>query len=126
MFELHPQASIYPMMAEDDYQALKDDICKNGCLVPLEVTHDDLLLDGRHRQMACDELGVEPPIKRLEQDVDPLEYVISLNELRRHLTKSQRGLAAARRVAGNRVGRPEKTETAYSSCLLYTSPSPRD
>jgi hypothetical protein len=48
------------------------------------LTPDGLLLDGRNRLAACEQLGIEP--ETTTYDGDPEAYVVSLNILRRHLS----------------------------------------
>lgn len=90
----HPAADLFPLMDEADYAALKADIQVNGLHEPLWL-HDGLLLDGRHRLRACQELGIEPATRNYTGN-DPAGFVVSLNLHRRHLDTSQRGMVAAR------------------------------
>lgn len=53
------------------------------------------ILDGRHRYNACRELGIEVWGRKWEGGMDPIEYVVSNNIHRRHLTTTQRAKAAA-------------------------------
>jgi hypothetical protein len=48
------------------------------------------LVDGRNRQRACAEAGVEPRYVNLPEDVDLSAYVVSANLHRRHLTAEQK------------------------------------
>jgi hypothetical protein len=80
-------------MSDEDFSVLKTDIEKNGLITPI-VTYEGQILDGRNRYKACKQLNIEP--ETIEYDgCDPLSYVISLNEARRHLTISQRAMLAA-------------------------------
>lgn len=82
-------------MSGDEYAALLSSIRQHGQLVPAQL-HRDLLLDGRHRARACRELGVELRTERFEgTDDDARAYVLATNVHRRHLTPSQRAMAAA-------------------------------
>lgn len=91
----HPAASIFPMMLDDAYQKLKADIDKNGQNEPI-VFYRGQLLDGRNRAKACDELGITPLECELNDDDDPVAYVLSANLHRRHLNESQRAKVAAK------------------------------
>lgn len=90
----HPASVALPEMGDDDYQSLKLDIETHGLLCPIEL-HEGLVLDGRHRFRACQELGIEPVVIDVDLDgMTPAEYVWSLNGARRHLTPSQRAAVA--------------------------------
>lgn len=91
----HPLADILPMPSERDFRALVDDIRKNGfrdtCAI---MRYQGLILDGRSRYLACQELGVTPSFIEFTGS-DPIAFVVSANLNRRHLTPAQRALAAA-------------------------------
>jgi hypothetical protein len=91
MFEVHPAADVWPMMADDEIDALAADIKANGLIHPLVVTPKGELLDGRNRFAACARAGVEPAT--VVYDGDPVAYVLSANNHRRHITKGQRAMA---------------------------------
>ena len=61
----HDVASLMPVMEDEEYAALLEDIREHGLLQPI-VLHDGKIVDGRHRYRACYELGIEP---RLEPPV---------------------------------------------------------
>ena len=93
----HPYASLFPMMSEAEFCALKADIKAHGLIEYPTVGHDGtLLLDGRNRAKACDELGIDFPTQQIGPDDDELQVVISANLHRRHLASSQRAMVAAR------------------------------
>ena len=54
-----------------------------------------LLLDGRNRFKACQEVGIQPLFREYKGD-NPTAFVISLNLKRRHLNESQRAMVAAK------------------------------
>ena len=54
------------------------------------------IIDGRNRDRACRELGIEPGVREWDGRGDLVAFVISQNLHRRHLTEPQRALAAAR------------------------------
>jgi ParB-like chromosome segregation protein Spo0J len=98
-YEIHPAATLFPMMDPDSFQRLKADIKENGqekCI----TFFDGQLLDGRNRMKACEELGIEPSIEEIEDSgdgkFDPFRWVLSVNLHRRHLTESQRAMVAAK------------------------------
>ena len=93
-YEIHPVADLFPLMSEAEYQGLKEDINENGQREDIVVWKGQLI-DGRNRLRACNELGRNPSIAELDDELDPLKYVISHNLHRRHLTTSQRAMVAA-------------------------------
>jgi hypothetical protein len=105
-FEIHPAATIFPMMTEEEYRGLKADIAENGQREDI-VVWCGKLIDGRNRLRACEELQRQPHIAELDEEHDPWKYVISHNLHRRHLTTSQRAMVAAK-LAKLREGRPSK------------------
>lgn len=94
-FEIHPAATLFPLMTEEEYQGLKQDIAENGQREDI-VVWCGKLIDGRHRLRACEELQRQPSIAELDEDQDPWKYVISHNLHRRHLTTSQRAMVASK------------------------------
>lgn len=87
-----------PDMTEEEYLQLKDDIKRNGVLVPIEFDQNGVIIDGHHRFRAYSELiaeGIELPMfdritRRFSSEEARYEYVITLNLKRRHLTTEQR------------------------------------
>ena len=86
--EYHKYANIFPMTEGEQANQLKLDIKEHGLLQPV-VLFEGKILDGRNRYRACKEIGVEPKFEKYNGD-KPLEFVISGNLKRRHLTKDQR------------------------------------
>jgi hypothetical protein len=78
------------MLGDDELGALAADIAANGLHQPIVTTPAGLVLDGRNRLAACERAGVEPTF--VVYDGDPVAYVLSANEHRRHLTPSQRAM----------------------------------
>ena len=95
--KVHPIANIFPMMSADEFAGLKGDIEKNGVKDSIVFWKDELI-DGRNRLAAMIELGIDwnAYSAELEEDVDPVGYVISHNLHRRHLDVSQRAMVAGR------------------------------
>lgn len=94
--EIHEAAKIFPM-AEESIPALAEDIKTNGQRLPILLLNGQVI-DGRRRLAACELAGVTPTTAdvTMEQVKDPIAFVLSLNDHRRHLTASQRALAAAK------------------------------
>jgi N6-adenosine-specific RNA methylase IME4 len=97
--EFHLFANIFPLMEGTAFDALREDIKKNGVREPL-TTLDDMLLDGRNRFNAAVINGdiIPPEMFRVfdpAKQGDPLAWVISMNLQRRHLNESQRADVAA-------------------------------
>lgn len=92
---VHPAANIFPMMDGEAYAGLVEDIRVHGQREPV-VYWKQQLLDGRNRLRACKELGIEPDTCELDDDTDPVAWVISANLHRRHLDESQRSMVGER------------------------------
>ena len=90
----HPLADLFPLMEGEEFDALVADIKANGLQEPV-VVHEDMILDGRNRFMACEAAGVEPTFVPFLGE-NPLAFVISTNLRRRHLNESQRAMVAAK------------------------------
>ena len=104
---VHPAADVFPMMSHADYIELRDSIAANGQREPIVVDDAGLILDGRNRVKACDELGIEIDVYVYRGD-DPVGLVMDLNLHRRHLSTSQRAMVAAK-LANLGPGRPSET-----------------
>ena len=92
--KFHPLADLFPLMEGEEFDALVADIKANGLQEPV-VVHEDTILDGRNRFMACEAAGVEPTFVPFLGE-NPLAFVISTNLRRRHLNESQRAMVAAK------------------------------
>jgi len=93
MIRIHPAAELFPAMTDAEYASLREDIRANGLIEPLKLSKG-LLLDGRNRARACEELGIEPKTEEVN-GVSPIAYVIAANLHRRHLTLDQQSVLAA-------------------------------
>jgi hypothetical protein len=99
--EVHPLASCYPLLQGQAFDELVADIKAHGLAVSIEL-YGGMILDGRNRYRACQQLGIEPTTITYQGN-DPVARVESLNGHRRHLTQSQRAMAAAK-IASMRQG----------------------
>lgn len=94
MIESHEVAKLFPLMSDEEINNLATDIVTNGLTDPI-VLYGGKILDGRNRYRACLHAGVEPVFIESELPEDRLlEFVISKNLRRRHLTVVQLALLA--------------------------------
>jgi DNA modification methylase len=87
--EFHEVCSIFPMMSDEEFAGLKADIEAHGQREPV-WSYQGKVIDGRNRLRACQELGREPLTKEWDGDGSLIEFVVSLNLHRRHLSSGQR------------------------------------
>lgn len=107
----HPLSAAFPGMSQDELEKLILDIEAHGQRQPI-VVYEDLILDGWHRYLACQELEITPIFEDLPVGEDPVAYVQSMNLHRRHLTGSQRAAAVVACAKWAPAHRPEKGEAA--------------
>lgn len=88
---VHPAANLFPFMAEDDFEGLVADIRTNGFVNPVLITSEQLILDGRNRICASVVVELDAPIE-FHNPIDPVQYVLSENLHRRHLTTGQKAM----------------------------------
>jgi hypothetical protein len=86
--EPHPTAEIFPMLDQDELDALAADIKGHG-LRELITLYEGKILDGRNRYQACLGAGIEPRFEEFT-GADPVAFVISKNIRRRHLTPDKK------------------------------------
>lgn len=92
--EVHEATQVFPTMQGGEFDALVADIRNHGLMEPI-VLHEGKILDGRNRLAACEKAGVEPTYQEINLNgVSPIEYVISKNVHRRHLSPAQRASLA--------------------------------
>ncbi|MBN2004544.1 MAG: methyltransferase domain-containing protein [Anaerolineae bacterium] len=91
----HPIANLFPLLSEAELQALVTDIQHNGLLNPIWV-HEERIIDGRNRYLACQRAGVTPRYQEWSgnEHADLVRFVVSQNVQRRHLTVGQRTAVA--------------------------------
>jgi N6-adenosine-specific RNA methylase IME4 len=133
MLPIHPLAELFPAIEGEAFDALVEDIRRHGLHEEI-VLLDGAILDGRNRYRACLMAGVEPHFvsftgpaaPQIFAGRDPLDFVLSRNLHRRHLSESQRAMVAAK-LATLGEGRPGKTpqicgvSTTRASELLNVS-----
>lgn len=90
----HPLAARLPEMTESDFSQLKQSIAAKGGLTDPIVLLDGMILDGRHRDRACEELGIKATYVNYQKSWgDPVEFVISKSS-HRNMTTGQKVVVA--------------------------------
>jgi len=132
----HPLAELFPIIQSHDLKELAADIKANGQQVPiilLEHNGEPKILDGRNRMRACLKAEVEPITKSWEElkkemaqaagtmekisaleKLQPLDWIVSMNLKRRHLSDTQREAVAAEIVV---MREAQEKEAALASEL---------
>jgi len=91
--EFHEVSNIFPMMNDEEFAALKEDIQENGLIEPVWL-YEKEIIDGRNRYNACIELDIEPKYREWVGKGSLISFVVSLNLKRRHLSSSQKAVIA--------------------------------
>jgi len=93
-YEVHEACQLFPLLDDEELEKLAEDIKTNGLRHPV-VLHEEKILDGRNRLLACEKVGVSPRFEEAPSG-DPVAYVLSTNLHRRHLTPSQAAMVASK------------------------------
>lgn len=95
-FTVHPLARRFPLIVGKEFEELVDAVRQAGTVTPVEL-HNGMLIDGRNRGRAIEELrrqGVEIDLPTVEWqptgDETLEQHIFSVNVHRRHLTPDQR------------------------------------
>lgn len=89
---IHPACLAVPEMSDDDFEALRKGIEKNGLRHEIILTKNGELIDGRNRLIACYLGQVEPRFKSVS--TDPWEVSWAENRERRHFTVKELAIFA--------------------------------
>lgn len=92
-YRFHPACLLFPKLGKEELQELADNIHAHGLLEDV-VMYQGKVLDGRNRLSACKMARVKPRFIEWQGKGSPVEWVISENLIRRHLTSSQRAVIA--------------------------------
>lgn len=116
----HPYANKFPMLPEGELLELAESIRANGLRNPVVLTTDGLILDGRNRAAACEQVGVEPETVVYDGD-DLAEYVIDCNTTRRNMSTGARAMSTALVLAAD--GRRDGGRWRRGSVAIGESPN---
>jgi 16S rRNA G966 N2-methylase RsmD len=89
----HEITGLFPEMNPDEYAALKMDVERNGLQEAIWI-HEGKIVDGRSRYRACVKLGIKPQLREWSGAGSLLDFVVSANLHRRHMTASQKAMVA--------------------------------
>ncbi len=95
-FDAHPVADLFPLMSVDELTGLVEDVRSHGLREPIWLHPDGRIIDGRNRYRACLGAGVEPTFRTWNGEGSLIDFVLSLNLHRRHLSQSQKAALAVK------------------------------
>ena len=97
---IHPEANMTPLMTEEQYNSLKNDIERNGQLDPI-ILYRGKVIDGRHRLKVAQELGKDN-IKTVSMPnnstLAEIRSVVKSKETHRHQTPTQLAIYAMKHL----------------------------
>lgn len=94
-YAIHPVAELFPAMTADEFTSLVAGMRRDGWQPGSVIwTHGGQIIDGRNRYLAAREAGVMPEFREWSGGGSLIQFVVSLNLTRRHLTSSQRAVLA--------------------------------
>jgi N6-adenosine-specific RNA methylase IME4/ParB-like chromosome segregation protein Spo0J len=111
---LHPSAAVVPEASPNEYQALLEDIRRDGVQEPLRVL-GNTVLDGRHRLRAALEAGLAsvPVVDAVLSRGETAEaYLLRTALHRRNLSDDQRAIMAARAAGVMQVSTGRRRDRA--------------
>lgn len=101
-----------PELTPEQHDALRDDIVKNGILVPVTVDQHGRIIDGHNRHAIATELGIDCPTRTVvvADDDEAMHLALTLNTARRHLTQEQKRQI----IASELIRRPGDSDRAIA------------
>ncbi|WP_231911579.1 MT-A70 family methyltransferase [Candidatus Nitrosocaldus cavascurensis] len=93
IIESEEYKALLPIISEEEYNALKSSIEREGIRLPLVINPKKVLLDGYTRLRIAKELGIEKvPIAMVDtaSEIEEKELILTLNAYRRHLNTAQK------------------------------------
>ena len=98
-------AHLFPDLTDAQFERLVKSIQANGLRVPITVWRGEII-DGRHRYAACLRAGVKPRFEYLDDDEDPVQFVLDKNGEVRVLDTTGRAVVGYKLSSMSRPGRP--------------------
>lgn len=95
---VHPVCRAFPLLPPNQFREFVKSIIEHGLIIPLSITPDGLLIDGKIRLLACYLTRTDIRIEAIE--TCPLSYSISMNLMRTSLTQDQRTAIAVQASDG--------------------------
>ena len=92
--KFHDVTNIFPLMTAEEFDDLKKDLEKNGLKESIWIDNFGNIIDGRNRDRACKEIGLEPQYRVYDGESSVVDFVVSLNFKRRNLTTTQKAFVA--------------------------------
>lgn len=121
---------LLPPLSAEEYEALKANVAAVGILQPVIVDEAGEIIDGHHRAQVCEELGIEYPMKVLDELTEDQKYeqAVVLNLGRRHLNSDQKRDLVLRLAGSGRTVRwiAKATGISKSSVHRYLTPAVPD
>ena len=83
---------IFPPLTPEEFTSLKQSISEIGVEIPIIVDSDGNIIDGFHRKLACDDLGISCPtaVRQFNGETEKFELAMRLNCGRRQLNQKQK------------------------------------
>lgn len=105
---------VAPPLAADDLDRLRQSIIDHGgIMVPIRVDEAGVIIDGHHRAMIAQDLGIDCPREIVSglSDDQKVEMARTLNRDRRHLDREQK----RKMIAASLVAEPELSDRQHAA-----------
>jgi ParB/Sulfiredoxin domain len=119
-YPLHAVTAEYADIPAKEFARIRDDIREHGQRYPIVVWRGQIV-DGRHRDMICRELGIEVKIEDISDECpteqDMIERVRSLNQHRRSRTEPLSNREKRERIEAELKADPERSDRAIAAIV---------
>lgn len=98
-YEIDELANLVPMASKLELEALMEDIRNNGQQQPALIFNGKII-DGRNRQVACKELGIELKVEEISENKSRLDVINLVKSMttRRSLSTTQAAMSAIKEI----------------------------